>query len=74
MTVRDIIQACEYTDCDIYNQLGEEYEINKNNCTEIYDLGVEHIEVENDGVIIYTFEKLDELCNNLIRKDKLNNE
>jgi len=70
MTVKDIIQACEYTNCDVYNQLEEKYEINKDNCMEIYDLGVEHLEAENNKVVVYTFEKLDELCNSLIRKEK----
>ena len=66
--VGEIIALCEYVGCDVYNQLGEKYEITKENCSEIYDMAVECMCANGNRVIMYTFEKMQEACERLCTK------
>ena len=64
MKVIDIISACEYIGCDVYDQLGIKYYITDDNANDVYNLEVEHIDAYDSIVRISTFENLDSLCNN----------
>jgi len=60
MTVCDVIDACEYTGCEVYNQLGEKYDY-KNEIEyikKLYNKEVEHLSVIDGKIAIWTFDKL----------------
>ena len=61
MKVKDIISACEYTGCHVMDQLGQEIKVTKKNADEIYDKSVEHVSASNNKVLIWTFDKIDEV-------------
>jgi len=76
MTVLDIISSCEYTGCEVLDQLGNVIKITEENKEEIYKKSVEHISASGNKVLIWTFDKLDEVegitpenANDFVRAD-----
>ena len=61
MRVQDIVSACEYTGCSVMDQLGDEIKLNKGNCIEIYEKSVEHVSASGNKVLIWTYDKIDEV-------------
>lgn len=61
MRVKDIVSACEYIGCEVLDQLGNIIPVNKENANEIYEKSVEHISASGNKVLIWTFDKLEEV-------------
>lgn len=61
LKVKDIVSGCEYIGCEVIDQLGNIIKVTKENLEEIYEKPVEHISASNNKVLIWTFDKIDEL-------------
>lgn len=53
MKVRDIIVLSECAKSKVFNQLGEEFYITRDNYNEIYEKQIEHIKAEDGVIYIY---------------------
>lgn len=68
LTVLDVVAACEYVGCDVLDALGNEIEVTKENCSEIYGWSVESLAAKDSRVLIYTFKNMDKLLDKIYRE------
>lgn len=61
MKVYDVVSMCEYVGCDIVDFWGHDILCTKDNCSEIYEKSVEHLEARENRILIFTFDNMDEL-------------
>lgn len=59
MKVYDVVSMCEYVGCDIVDFWGFEIPYTKENCNEIYEKSVEHLEARDNRILIFTFDNMD---------------
>lgn len=67
MKVLDIIQACEYINCNILDALGNKINVTKENMNDVYDMNIEHLSAKDSEVLIWTFDKWKEFEESVLR-------